>query len=310
MIKSRMNSLSNPNARQIEFWNGPAGKEWSLNQARIDLAFAPLTKALIEAAKPRAGETIIEIGCGCGDLSLALSPPLGPDGKILGLDVSTPMLARAKARACEAAAPHLAQTEFISADATDYAFDPIGDLIISRFGVMFFADPLAAFKNIGRGLKPGGRLAILCWCSLEENFWVTHLFDAVSDLAPKPEPALPAAASFEEPGPYAFANQQRICGLLEKAGFTQVRARRITAELQLGEAPAEARDKNSAAVEDALVLALQLGPIGALMRNADPDLQVLIKQRVQSRLANCVTNGRIELEAACWLYEAEIQKLQ
>jgi ubiquinone/menaquinone biosynthesis C-methylase UbiE len=301
---------TSPNTRQIEFWNGPVGEKWSFHQARLDLVFAPLTKALIAAAKASPGETAYEIGCGCGDLTLAVAESLGPQGKIIAVDVSKPMLERAEARALEAKTQHFANIEFINADAMEYALNSVADLAISRFGVMFFADPLAAFKNIYRGLRPRGRLAILCWCPLDENPWVNDLFSVISDLAPQVEPLLCDVPLLEQPGPYAFADQHQVCSLLEKAGFAKVKATRIAAKLCLGETAPHAVDRNSAAVDEALILALQVGPVSALLREANLDLQKLVEQRIKAKLESLVLDGKIELLAACWLYEAEIQDLK
>ncbi|ACB94185.1 class I SAM-dependent methyltransferase [Beijerinckia indica] len=302
---------ANPNAAQIEFWNGLAGEKWSLYQALLDAAFAPLTQALIEAAHLSGDETIYEIGCGCGDLSLALAAKLRAQGKVIALDISKPMLARAVERTQEAGATEAQKLQFIAADAMTYRFEPLADLVTSRFGVMFFADPLAAFKNIRLGLKPQGRLAILCWCPLEENPWVKQLYDSVIDLAP-PLPADLAAKcampSPDVPGPYAFSDPKLVCDLLTKAGFTHVRATRVAELLPLGEAPAQAEDPIQAAVEAALPLVVNTGPVAALMREADAQLRAEIKARLRSTLATCVSAGKIELGGACWLYEADNAK--
>ncbi|MDF2901645.1 MAG: SAM-dependent methyltransferase, partial [Phenylobacterium sp.] len=197
-----MSLQSTANADQIAYWNNAAGETWAALQDRLDRQIEPLGLRAIEAGAPQPGERVLDIGCGCGQTSFELARRVGPSGRVLGVDISAPMLEVARQRAAGAAA----NVSFIEADAQTHAFQNGGfDLAISRFGVMFFDDPTAAFRNIGAALRPGGRLSFVCWRPMLENAWMaTPLFAAMPLLPPLPPPD-PAA-----PGPFAFADPERV----------------------------------------------------------------------------------------------------
>ena len=147
------------NAAQAEFWNGDAGRRWRDYQDRHDRMLLPVTKLLLAAAAARPGERVVDVGCGCGELAFRLAEEVAPSGQVLGVDISEPMLGLARERA-----PAGAVLRFALADATTFAFAPgAADLAVSRFGIMFFADPAKSFANLGRALKPGGRIVFACW---------------------------------------------------------------------------------------------------------------------------------------------------
>jgi len=159
------------NEQQIEYWNGRAGQRWAAQQERIDWNLAEITEAVIPFARAKPGEHILDIGCGCGTATLMLARAVRPNGSVAGVDISAPMLAVARARA------HSGQADipFIEADASAYDFQPTFDLVFSRFGVMFFADPFAAFANIHKAVAPKGRLAFVCWRSTDGYLIVRRL---------------------------------------------------------------------------------------------------------------------------------------
>ena len=223
------------NIAQVEFWNGRAGETWARNQERLDRAFAPLMSVLVEKAAPEIGERIIDVGCGCGDLALALAPRLGRRGHILGVDVSKQMLERAQARALAVSGEH-ATLAWLEADASACEFAAEYDLLVSRFGVMFFADPVAAFRVLRRALKPGGRFAFLCWRSLERNPWLAVPATALHDLLGPRPPADPWA-----PGPYALSDATRVCEMLREAGFSRLARRHWWKPLCFSVAPKRGR---------------------------------------------------------------------
>src|SRR5262245_44787664 len=142
-----------PDVDPIQYWNGPAAARWVAGQEHLDLMLAPFQDALLARARPVAGERAVDIGCGCGATTLALAAAVAPGGAAVGLDVSAPMLAHARERA-----RGLDAASFVEGDAATYALAPPADLLVSRFGVMFFGDPPAAFVNMFRMLRPGGRL--------------------------------------------------------------------------------------------------------------------------------------------------------
>src|SRR5919202_367006 len=183
------------NTEQIEYWNGTAADTWVAQQERLDRQLDPLGRAALRVLAPRPGEHVLDVGCGSGQTTLQLADAVGPDGRVVGVDVSSQLLAAARRR------PRPANVAFEQADAQTYAFERPFDAIYSRFGVMFFADPVAAFANLRRALKPGGRMAFVCWREEAANPMMTvPMAAAAKHLPPLPPPAQDAHA----PGPFAF----------------------------------------------------------------------------------------------------------
>ena len=174
------------NAAQIQDWNAAVGRTWTQFQEQLERQLDPLGREALRALAPMPGEHILDIGCGCGATTLDLAVRVGPVGSVVGVDISVPMLdvARRRPRPADAGA-----AEFLQLDAQ---YDPLGsvfDAAFSRFGVMFFSDPVAAFKNILTSLKHGGRLAFVCWRRLEENPWVRVPLEAARPFLPDAAPA-------------------------------------------------------------------------------------------------------------------------
>ncbi len=156
------------NADQIAYWNGAAGQRWADRQAAQDVLLQPVFDVLIDRARPASGERVLDIGCGSGVTTVAFAQRVGPSGCVLGVDVSAPMLDRARQRA-----PKGMPLDFELADATVHPFKPEDfDLLVSRFGVMFFADPALSFANMRKALRRSGRMAFACWRELRENGWM------------------------------------------------------------------------------------------------------------------------------------------
>jgi SAM-dependent methyltransferase len=274
---------SGPNAEQIEYWNKQAGPKWVAEGARMDVLLAPLGAAAIDRAAPRAGERVIDVGCGMGQTSAQLAARVGPQGSVLGVDISTPMLERARERARTEGA---ANARFENADAQTHAFPAGGaDLVFSRFGVMFFADPVAAFTNLARALRPGGRIVFVCWQSLAQNPWMREPLGALAKHLTLPPPGAPDA-----PGPFAFADAARVRGILERAGFSNVAVEAKTGELSLG------RD-----VDEALHFATQVGPAGALLRDAPERVRAAAVAEIRELLASRVTPSGVAMTYAVWI---------
>ena len=203
------------NAAQIAYWNDRAAVTWTAMQDRLDAMFTPLTAIVVDAAAPAAGERVIDVGCGCGATVLELARRVGPDGRVLGVDVSEPMAARAQERI---AAAGFGNAEVKVSDASTFGFAAgQADLLFSRFGVMFFADPAAAFANLRRGMRPGGRLLFACWRPMIDNPWFLVPTQAAAHLLP-PAPAMEPNA----PGPFAFADADRVRRILGTAGWSDV----------------------------------------------------------------------------------------
>lgn len=292
-----MDAAAPGNADQVEYWNGDIGQRWARNQDRMDQAFGPLTAALIEHAAPRRGERAADIGCGCGDLSLLLADRLGAEGRVLAVDVSRPMLDRGRTRQAALAGADHAAIDWQEADAAAWPF-PEGafDLLISRFGVMFFADPVQAFRNMRRALRPGGRLLMLCWRPMGDNAWVAVPRAAMLPLVPAPAPAPPHA-----PGPFAFADAARVGAILAEAGFTEIASTTVSAALNAS-APGST---DAAALDDAVQFATEFGPASALLRDVDDATRARAVSAVRAALRDRAGGGRATLDAACWLFSAE-----
>src|SRR6476661_7483214 len=201
------------NADQIAYWNGPGGQHWTDRQQAQDILLASISELLIDRARAKAGDRIVDVGCGCGATSIAFAQKVGGSGHVLGVDISAPMLARARQ-----IAPAGLPVDFVLADATVYPFDPASiDLLVSRFGVMFFAEPTLSFANMRKALRPSGRLAFACWREPRENPWLMTPLQAVYKHVPKLPPQGP-----EDPGPFAFASEARVHRILGEAGFTAI----------------------------------------------------------------------------------------
>src|ERR1700737_701545 len=179
----------------------------------LELQLAPLGRRALAALAPDPGESVLDIGCGGGETALDLARAVAPDGTVVGVDLSAAVLTfpQRAAKGCEA-------VRFVQADPQVFPFEPASfDAAFSRFGVMFFADPTVAFINIRRSLRPNGRLAFVCWRALEENpLDILPLRAASAHLPPQP------ARDPDAPGPFAFANPDRVRGILERAGFSEI----------------------------------------------------------------------------------------
>lgn len=278
--------MSEANAAQIEYWNGKVGERWARQQQRIDMNLSEITKAVLPFAAARAGERALDVGCGCGTTMLALAQALAPKGAVVGIDISQPMLDVARARAAEAGV----MAGFVEADASEYAFKPEFDLVFSRFGVMFFADPVAAFANIRTGMAPDGRLRFVCWRTAAENLWATAPFEAARALLPPQEKPDPDA-----PGPFAFGDGQRLKGILAKAGFRDIKIDPLDTVMNMGADP-----------EEAAVEALSIGPLARAAGEADEGTRAKIREAVSGMMGKFASPAGITPPAACWLVGAGI----
>jgi SAM-dependent methyltransferase len=272
------------NAAQEEYWNGRAGETWTELQRLLDMELRPLGQEVQAALRPRPGERVLDLGCGAGETSLELAAAVTPGGAVLGVDLSRPMLALAAQRASDSDLdvrfqPADAQTADFGGERFDAAF--------SRFGVMFFADPAAAFANILKALKPGGRLAFVCWRPAAENPVMTAPMKAAEGLIPPQPPSDPLA-----PGPFAFADPERVRRILGEAGFGQVAIRPFDAEV------------GGWTLEEALLVSQRVGPLGSILRE-NPDLRPKVLDAVAGELQrHAGADGKIKLGAAVWIVTA------
>lgn len=271
------------NQEQIDYWNGKAGNTWVDAQERMDKMLAPLTSPLLEHASVKPGDRVIDIGCGCGDTSLQLA---AQGAQVLGLDISEIMLARARDRA---QLTEQANTEFIVGDAAVKPLAADHDLIFSRFGVMFFSDPTAAFKNLHKGLKPDGRLCFLCWQPPRDNPWMSTAGAAINRFLPEPtEKPDPRA-----PGPFAFADTEYVRRILGAAGFKNVSIKSETAILHIADTLEAAIDSQKS-----------IGPLARALAELDGDAQKEALAAATEALRDKMTPAGLDLGASCWLVQA------
>lgn len=274
------------NADQIAYWNGPAGQRWTDRQASQDVLLAPVSEILIDRAAVKAGDRIIDVGCGCGAIAIALAERSAPAGQVLGVDISAPMLARAR-QVVPAGVP----VEFALADATVFPFEPESfDLLVSRFGVMFFADPVLAFGNMRRALKRSGRLAFACWREPRENPWMMAPLQAVYRHVPKLPPQ-----GLDDPGPFAFASEARVHRILGEAGFTGIAME--PCNLALDVAIGRGLD---AAVEGVL----EIGPAHRALEGHPAEVREAAKGSIREALAPFVSGQEVRLGGSIWIVTA------
>ena len=284
------------NRDQAEYWNGEVGQRWARSQRALDAVFAPLTDALFERAALSLGADVLDIGCGAGETALIAARRLGESGHVTAADLSRPLLAVARERAArepQGAAP----IDWIEADAQSHDFgEACFGQALSRFGVMFFADSVAAFANIRRALTPGGRLTFLCWRAIEENPWVAVPFGVVLRLVPDFEPPPPDA-----PGPFRFAEREALLPVLDEAGFREVACESLDRALVLGRSSEGSARAAAAAAAD---FAVDLGPVSRLLREREPALREEARAAVMQEFAGRAAGGVVGLGAACWLVSA------
>jgi SAM-dependent methyltransferase len=214
------------NAEQREHWNADEAHHWVQYEDVHNTMLEPFGRAILGAAKLQPGESVLDVGCGTGWTSIGAGERVGPEGAVLGADLSEPMLVRARERAGEAGLEHV---RFAVADAQTDALDGPFDAIISRFGVMFFDDPPAAFTNLRRALADDGRLAFVCWQDLLANEWMAVPGAAVATRIPLPDLGPPGA-----PGPFSLSDPAAVRTLLSGAGFGDVAVEPFDTTVTLG----------------------------------------------------------------------------
>jgi SAM-dependent methyltransferase len=269
-------------AEQAAFWNGPGGQGWLAAYARIERSIAGFGQAALDAAAARPGEQAIDIGCGTGGTTMALAKSVGPTGHVLGLDISAPLIEAARAKRVDHAT-------FVLGDAVAHPFQAGQyDLVFSRFGVMFFAEPVMAFRNFLRALKPGGRLAFICWRTPQENPWgLVPLGAARPFLPPMPRPGP------EDPGQYAFGDRTRVERILKEAGFG-------TPTMQPIDQPVWMGDSLDAFLDNAG----RFGPLARAFAEAPAADVEKAKEAMAEALRPHVGADGLALPGACWLVTA------
>ncbi|WGS02326.1 methyltransferase domain-containing protein [Bradyrhizobium sp. ISRA443] len=274
------------NADQIAYWNGPGGQRWAARQAAQDIVLKPVLDLLVDRAKPTAGERVLDVGCGSGASTNALANKVGPSGHVFGVDVSGPMLERARQ-----STPQDAPVDYALADATVYPFDPASfDLLTSRFGVMFFAEPAVSFANLRKALKRSARLAFACWKEPRENpFFMTSL-QAVYKHVPK----LPQLGP-EDPGPFSFASEARVNRILGEAGFSGIAMEPCRLELDVA---------IGRGLDAAVQGALEIGPASRALEGHPDDVRAAAITSIREALTPFAKGDSVLLPAAIWIVTA------
>jgi ubiquinone/menaquinone biosynthesis C-methylase UbiE len=279
-------SVHEANADQAAYWNGPAGRRWIDRQETLDLVLQPIQDILLTRAAVTPGERIVDIGCGCGTSTIALARQTGRTGHVTGVDISQPMLARARERA-----PADLPLQFMHSDATVFPFSPGStDLLFSRFGVMFFANPTLSFANMRTALRHEGRLIFASWREPRLNPWmILPLQEAYRHV-----PRLPEVGP-EDPGPFSFARAERVQRILSQAGYALIRldAVDLTLDLAIGRG-----------LESAVASALNTGPVSRALEGQPPEALLKVRDAIRTALTSCQKGNSVPLGASVWIATA------
>ncbi|MGW4352653.1 class I SAM-dependent methyltransferase [Nocardia sp. NPDC004582] len=265
---------------QSDRW-ATSGNAWVEFQDLIGQVLRPLEDVLVETARADGARRVLDVGCGTGGTTLAVARATG--ARCTGVDIAEPMLEAARANAERAGLP----VDFVCADAQSHTFDPaVYDLVLSRFGVMFFADPVAAFANLRHATRPGGRLACVVWRDAAENPFFTAAEDAAAPLLPDLGPRIPGA-----PGQFGFADRDRVAGILADGGWTDIDITPIDAECAMPESALTG-------------YVSRLGPVGLALLEVDDDTRAKVVDVVRAAFDPFVRDGEARFTAACWLLRA------
>lgn len=285
-----MQATDDAGNEQAALWNGRSGHAWVEAQQTLDRMYKPFEDLLVEAISAPASRgdggpiaCVLDIGCGTGATTLAVARHLGTDGACVGADISEPMIAAARTRAEREGSP----ARFVCADAQTYAFEAASfDAVISRFGVMFFADPVAAFVNVRRATRPGGTLRFVAWRSPAQNPFMTTAERAAAPLIPK----LPARRP-DEPGQFAFADEGRVAHILDASGWSSIDVRPVDVVCTL---PTTELPNHFT----------RLGPLGRILPDADDATRDRIVETVRAAFDPYVHGPEVRFTAACWRVDA------
>lgn len=279
-----------PNKGQADYWNSSATAPWVTLQKRLDTLMAPLAEALIAVARPARGENVLDIGCGCGATVLDLARCVDVTGHVIGIDISTPMLGRAQERLLSEG---ISQVTLTLADAATEPFPPgTIDLAFSRLGIMFFDDPVLAFANIRRALKPSGRIVFLCCRAAPENRYITMAIQAARPLLPIGAVPIPLPAL---PGMFSLADATRVESILKLAGFRDIALLPFDQPMFLA---------GPGCADEAAAFSVQFGPLTRVLDDAEPAMRKAILETVAASYRTIEGPEGIILDGAFWIVTA------
>jgi len=283
-------NTSPPNAEQIDYWNGPVGQRWLAYNDWLDERTAAYGRAAFAAAAPQPGEAVLDIGCGAGATSFELAHAVGAGGSVTGVDISAPLLGRARERAAALGLP----VEFREADASRPTFAPHSfDLLYSRFGVMFFDDPTAAFAELRKTLKPDGRIAFACWQGPQLNDWYERPLAAIAHILER------TPVDTRQPGPFAFSDPDRIRGVLGDAGFAGIELQPFATPFYLGRGATR-----EAMADDAMEQVFRVGPVARLLEPQSEDINARARAAIRASLLELAGDDGLEVGGAVWVVTA------
>jgi SAM-dependent methyltransferase len=285
-METKSDSAANTEMR--DYWNGAAGEKWVRLESILDEQLRPFGDAVLAAARLQPGEHVLDVGCGCGATTLEAARAVASKGRAIGADLSRGMLERARQRAQSFG---LAQAHFEAADAQVHPFGrSVYDAVISRFGVMFFENPEAAFANLARAAKRGGRLAFVCWQSVAVNPWMALPMMAALQFVKLDRPSDPNA-----PGPFAFADADRVRSILASSGWTSVNSHSLELDMSVG---------GGVPLAEAADFMMEMGPTAQPLREADAATRERVRAAVTDALAPYATPRGVRMAAAAWVFTA------
>ena len=278
-----MTGISNTDC--FEAWNGDSGERWAREADSRDRVLASVADALLEAATLRPGEDVLDLGCGCGSTTIAAARAIADRGNACGIDLSAPMLDIARQRRERAGVTNV---EFMQGDAQAHTFASTFDVAISRFGTMFFADPVAAFANIGSALRPDGRLCLATWQPLAANDWLTIPGAALLRYGTIPDLAT------NGPGMFGQSEPENVIATLREAGYHDVDLTPMTVTMPLGDT-----------IEDATDYLASSGVGRAVLETVPAEQREIAINAVQAALADHADRDGVRLDGAMWIVSAQ-----
>jgi SAM-dependent methyltransferase len=282
--ESSMSAAEQSNRDQAALWNDAAGRTWVEMQEVLDRMLAPFEALLVREAFPGEGGRVLDVGCGAGATTRSMARRLGPRGRCVGVDISAPLVAAAEARA---GAEGVTTATFVRADAQTHRFEPDGfDAVMSRFGVMFFDDPVAAFANLRSAARPTAPLTFVAWRGPADNPFMTTAARTAAPLLPElraPDP--------DAPGQFAFADGEKVRRILDASSWTDADVRAIDVPCTVAE-------------DDLLAYVTKLGPVGLALRDADEPTRARVTDALRAAFVPYVRDGAARFDAACWLVRA------
>ena len=288
-----MTTITKYNDEYVAFWNEVLVTKFERYRNILMGGMSYHSETPLRKLHLPEGANALDVGCGWGDTALALARKVGPSGSVTGLDCCEAFLEKGRT---DAASSGMDNLRFIAADVQNYPFEPEYDLCFSRFGMMFFGNPVAAMRNIHRALKPGGELLFITWRKLEENPWLSAGKETLLQFLPPPGDDAQVCG----PGPFSMSNPEVVIRQLQAAGFTDIKVEPIDGPVTAGDS-----------IEQAIEFQLAIGPAGEIFREAGKTAErrrPMIEHALQQKLAAYQdSRGKVIMESASWAYSAKKQ---